>query len=53
MAMNLGGYPRSVCPSFATRCMSITNLLIKLFLYLKLLFLTHVNFFFQNLCLLR
>lgn len=45
MAMDLGHSSQSVCPSFATGGMSVTNLLMKLFLYLELLFLTHVNSF--------
>lgn len=39
--MDLGGSPGSVCPSFAARGMSVTKLLMKWFLYLELLFLTH------------
>lgn len=40
MAIDLGGSTGSLYPSFAARGVSATNLLIKLFLYLELLFLT-------------
>lgn len=56
MAMDPGSSPWSMCPSFSARGArgrSVTNLLINLLLYLELLFLTHVNFFFQKPCLLR